>query len=295
MRSEAEMYDLILTTAGADERIRAVILNGSRTNPNVPRDLFQDYDVVYLVTEMAPFVHNLAWIKRFGEMMVMQLPDEMEGEEGSAGISYAYLMQFADGNRIDLTIYPLARLHEMARDSLSVLLLDKDGSVAPFPPPHEGDYLPRPPTARQFYECCNEFWWVSPYVAKALWRDEIILAKQLLDEVLRTQLLKCLTWYCGSLTDFAVSLGKAGKHFRRYLEPTMWEMLLRTYADADPEHTWEALLAMGGLFQAAAVTVAETFGFSYPHTDDQRVMAHLHNVRANGAPWGRPMGPTSAG
>ena len=34
MRSEKEMYDLILGYANADENIRAVILNGSRANPN---------------------------------------------------------------------------------------------------------------------------------------------------------------------------------------------------------------------------------------------------------------------
>ena len=67
MRSEQEMMDLILGTAQEDERIRAVILNGSRTNPNVRRDIFQDYDVVYVVTEMGPFVHNLEWIRCFGE------------------------------------------------------------------------------------------------------------------------------------------------------------------------------------------------------------------------------------
>jgi aminoglycoside 6-adenylyltransferase len=206
----------------------------------------------------------------------------MEGDDKD-GISYAYLMQFADGNRIDLTIYPLARLGEMARDSLSVLLLDKDGVVEPFPPPHEGDYLPQPPTARQFFECCNEFWWVTPYVAKALWRDELILARQLLDEVLRAQLIKCLTWYCGSKTMYAVSLGKAGKHFRRYLEPGQYPLLLRTYADAG--HTWDALLAMAELFRAVAVPVADTFAFDYPYEEDARVTAHLHRVHAS-RPWG---------
>ena len=38
MRSEREMYDLILGFARADERVRGVILNGSRANPNAPRD-----------------------------------------------------------------------------------------------------------------------------------------------------------------------------------------------------------------------------------------------------------------
>ncbi|MCD6289911.1 MAG: aminoglycoside 6-adenylyltransferase [Anaerolineae bacterium] len=34
MRSEQEMYQLILETARNDERIRAVILSGSRADPN---------------------------------------------------------------------------------------------------------------------------------------------------------------------------------------------------------------------------------------------------------------------
>ena len=46
MRSEEETYGLIMDIAKADERILAVYMNGSRTNPNVPKDLFQDYDIV---------------------------------------------------------------------------------------------------------------------------------------------------------------------------------------------------------------------------------------------------------
>ena len=40
MRSEKEMYDLILGFARSDERVRGVILNGSRANPNAPRDKY---------------------------------------------------------------------------------------------------------------------------------------------------------------------------------------------------------------------------------------------------------------
>ena len=282
MRGEREMMDLILGTAQADERIRAVILNGSRANPNVKRDIFQDYDIVYVVTDMAPFVHNLAWIQRFGEMMVMQLPDEMGEDRERPSVSYAYLMQFMDGNRIDLTIYPLAHLHDMVRDSLSVLLLDKDGLIEPFPPPHEGDYLPQPPTALQFFDRCNEFWWMSPYVAKALWRDEILYAKDLLDGNLREQLMACLVWYVGVKTGFAVGTGKVGKRFRRYLEPTQWELLLRSYSDADYERTWDALLAMAELFRTIGVAIASAYGYEYPQLDDQRVTAYLHHIRGLG-------------
>lgn len=41
MRTEKEMYDLIINTAKEDERIRAVYMNGSRTNVNAPKDIFQ--------------------------------------------------------------------------------------------------------------------------------------------------------------------------------------------------------------------------------------------------------------
>ncbi len=46
MRAEEEILDLILATARQDECIRAVILNGSRANPNARRDCFQDFDIL---------------------------------------------------------------------------------------------------------------------------------------------------------------------------------------------------------------------------------------------------------
>ncbi|RCK09684.1 hypothetical protein DT075_35755 [Bacillus licheniformis] len=37
MRTEQEIIDLVLKVAREDSRVRAVGMNGSRTNPNVPR------------------------------------------------------------------------------------------------------------------------------------------------------------------------------------------------------------------------------------------------------------------
>lgn len=278
MRSEQEMLDLILSVAEADEHIRAVIMNGSRTDPNAPRNIFQDYDIVYVVTDVAAFVNNPAWIDRFGERMIMQLPDTM-GEAPPADGSFAYLIQFTDGNRIDLTLFPLASLERMGRDSLSALLLDKDSVVAPFDPPYDGDYLPKPPTAKEFADCCNEFWWVAAYVAKGLWRDEITYAKYMQDQVVRNQLMQMLVWYIGVKTDFARSPGKYGKYLRNYLEPELWTALMQSYADADIDHTWDAMFVMTALFRRVAQAVAAHFGFEYPQGDDDRVSAHLAHVR----------------
>lgn len=42
MRSESEMLQLICDFARNDERIRAVMMNGSRANPAAAKDIFQD-------------------------------------------------------------------------------------------------------------------------------------------------------------------------------------------------------------------------------------------------------------
>ncbi len=278
MRSEQEILELIVGTATADDRIRAVVLNGSRAILTAARDPFQDFDVVYIVTDVAAFRHNLDWIRRFGELMILQMPDEMEGPAPADG-RFTYLVQFTDGNRIDLTIFPLAKLPEMEKDSLSVLLLDKDGILEPLPPATESSYLPKSPEAKAFADCCNEFWWVCPYVAKGLWRAEITYAKAMMDDIVRAQLMKMLAWHIGVKSGFASNPGKLGRHFQRYLEPETWTMLLKTYSDASEDHTWDALEAMCSLFRAAAIQVAELCGFDYPHGDDKRVSAHLKHVR----------------
>jgi aminoglycoside 6-adenylyltransferase len=279
MRSDQEMLDLILNTAKDDDRIRAVIMNGSRVNPNAPTDIFQDFDIIYIVTEVEFYKSNYTWIKRFGELMILQLPDGMGTPLSEEFEQFTYLMQFKDGNRIDLTIVSISKYHEFIKDSLSLLLLDKDEIIEPFPPPNDTSYLPKPPTTKDFFECCNEFWWVCPYVAKGLWRQEITYAKSMLDEAGREQLMKMITWYIGVKTQFIKNPGKKGKYFNKYLEPDHWEMLLRTYANANIEQTWQALLTMCDLFRITAVQVANYFGFEYPKEDDENVTAHLKHVR----------------
>ncbi|MGB7537592.1 MAG: aminoglycoside 6-adenylyltransferase [Anaerolineales bacterium] len=279
MRSEREMFDLILNTARADARIRAVVLNGSRADPGAARDIFQDYDIVYFVTDVASFRRVPGWIDGFGERMILQTPDDMGGSPPRGDGGYAYLMQFVDGNRIDLTLIPVDKIGARERDSLSVLLLDKDGIVEPFPPPSAAGYAPGPPAAREFADCCNEFWWCCPYVAKGLWRKEYPYARYMLDTAVRGQLMKMLEWHVGVKTGFDSGAGKLGKHLETYLEPELWNMLLRTYADARTANTWDALEAMAGLFRIAAGKVAEHFGFVYPQADDDRVSAHLSHVR----------------
>lgn len=279
MRNQQEMFDLILGTAKNDDRIRAVMMNGSRVNSNAPKDVFQDYDIVYFVTGLDSFTDDHSWIDVFGERMILQMPTEFGDPPTQDDVVFAYLIQFMDSNRIDLTLFPIDQLDHWQDDSLSTMLLDKDGLFENLPPANDSGYLPQPATVKQYADCCNEFWWVSVYVAKGLWRQQLTYAKFMIDNVVRKELLKMLNWYVGIQTEFSKNLGGYGKFLQTYLESDLWTMLEKTYADADYDNNWDALFVMVELFRQIAHKVADHHGFDYLEQDDERVSKHLHFVR----------------
>ena len=279
MRSEKEMYDLILSYARNDENIRAVVLNGSRASPNAPRDIFQDYDIACLVNDISPYMKNPKIPPLFGDILILQEPENMQDPPSENVGTYAYLMQFMDGNRIDLGFLPLDRLEEWTKDSQTIVLLDKDGILANIPPSSDADYLAKKPTDKQFQDCCNEFWWVTPYVAKALWRDELTNAKHIQDVYIRDQLMKMLVWYFGIKTNFEKSPGKQGKYIKHSVESELWIEFEKTYSNADFEKVWEALFTMGSLFRQLAKAVAAEFGFQYPQQDDDNVSNFIRQIK----------------
>ncbi|WP_066070436.1 aminoglycoside 6-adenylyltransferase [Neobacillus soli] len=283
MRSEKEMYDLILGIAQKDDRIRAVYMNGSRTNPNAPKDIFQDYDIVYVVTETASFIKDETWIHSFGDLLMIQEPDKNDklvGLNMDFDRSYGYLMLFTDGNRIDLHIETKeTMIAEYGNDKLTVPLLDKDNILPLIPAPTEIDYQVKKPTEPMFYSCCNDFWWCFQNVAKGIWRDELPYAKQMFENVIRTKLDEMVSWWIGIKHDFQVSTGKMGKYFKKYLPEPYWEMYEKTYSGNDYENFWASIFATCELFRSLAKVVADNLLFTYPMGDDKNMTKYLKHVR----------------
>ena len=140
MRTEAEMMGLILDYARDHEQVRAVVMNGSRANPNAKKDPFQDYDIVYFVTDVEPFRRNPEIVRFFGDILILQTPEDMVDPPPENDGSYGYLMQFMDGNRIDLGFVPLEKIQSCGEDTLTIVLLDKDRRIGELPPPSDRGY-----------------------------------------------------------------------------------------------------------------------------------------------------------
>lgn len=269
MRTEKQIYDMILNFARADERIRMVTLEGSRTNINIQPDDFQDYDITFFVTDMSGFTADDEWLKIFGERLIMQKPEDMElfpAEEKG----FSYLMLFSDDVKIDLTLLPLDLLLEyFTWDKLVKILLDKDNRIVQPPIPTDMDYYIQRPTARAFDDCCNEFWNTTPYVVKGLCRKEILFAIDHMNNIVRMELLRMLSWRVGAEQGFDFSLGKNYKFLDRYIPRSLWERLMATYRMDSYAHMWESLEQCMELFREVSAEVARRFNYPYPDYDEK--------------------------
>ncbi|MDF2944658.1 MAG: hypothetical protein K0S01_3516 [Herbinix sp.] len=277
MRSEKEMFELILNVAEKDSRVRAVYLNGSRTNPNAPKDVYQDYDIVYVVEELETFTVDNNWIDVFGDRLMLQMPEAMRFPTGKG--HFNWMMLFTDGNRLDLTLIPIQKLELIGNDSLSIALMDKDGILPPFPVASDVDYVIKPPSELFYLSCCNNFWWCLQNVAKGIARNELPYAMHMYHNVVRKELHDMMAWYIGITTDFTVSSGKMGKYFKRFLPTEVYEQYLLTYSDSDYNNLWNAIFTACDIFSVLAIQVADYSGYLYHKQDEENMRIYLNNVK----------------
>ncbi|MFS0562313.1 aminoglycoside 6-adenylyltransferase [Terribacillus sp. 179-K 1B1 HS] len=282
MRTNHEMMDLIKNVARKDEQIRAVYMNGSKTNPLVPKDIFQDYDIVYVVTDLTSYLDNPQWIDVFGERLMMQEPDKLDKLRGLNvdTNSYGYLMLFQDGNRLDLRLQTIEEMQNTYEaDSLTVPILDKDGILPLIPPASDKDYHVRQPSEADYYACTNNFWWCLQNVAKGIWRRELPYAKQMFELVIRPCLDQMANWWIGCKHQFQVSPGKMGKYFKNYLPADYWQLYKSTYSDSDQEAFWRSIFTACTLFRLLALDVASHFSFPYADEEEKAMLLFLHTVK----------------
>lgn len=269
MRNEKEMYDMLLKIAQDDARIKAVYMNGSRTNKNVPKDIFQDYDVVYVVNETNPFIDDKEWINKFGDIWYMQYPDEHPDFPSDKENFYGWLMQFRDGTRIDLHVESVSHAKEhIADDKLCKVLLDKDGILPVILDATDEDYFVKKPTKEQYACTCTEFWWCLNNVAKGLWREELPYANDMINFVVRKQLEKMISWKIGIKTSFSVSVGKSAKYIYKWLEEEEYAKYLSSYSCGSVKQCWESVFNMIDLFVPMAKDVACELKFEYNYDEE---------------------------
>jgi len=263
----------------------AVILASSRAIPHAYTDLFSDYDVILVLHEIKPFYNDRSWLETFGSVLALYR-DPLSLDRGFERA--AYVTQYESGLKIDFTIWPVELLKSIASqsqlppefDAGYQVLVDKTQLTDGLQPPTYSAYIPKPPTDIEYQTIMEEFFLDTTYVAKFLWRDDLMAAKHILDHSLKQEYLRrVLEWRIEIDHAWSVKPGPYGRGLKRWLPPDVWADLEDTYTGADLDSNWTALFRTIDLMRRIAIEVGLRLGYSYPDNLEGRVRSYLFRVR----------------
>lgn len=253
MRTETEMLNLILQTAKTIQ-VEAIAMSGSRTNPKALKDEFQDYDVVYVVENLDELITDLSWLDQFGKRIIEQ--------EVGLGQRRLYLMLFEDGNRIDLTLCPKQQIQEWVDSEADYTVLKDEKGLFESYTTSPQRYWTSPANAIEFEKACNEFWWVSAYVIKGIYRKQLIYATDNLYGICQQELLKVLAWQVASNRG-VVDIGKNYKYLFNYLPTEKGKEFSNLLDFSSIDKITQSLFATMKLFHQESQFLANKMGFDY--------------------------------
>lgn len=283
--SQEDTIKLLVDWATPQDSVRAMLITSTRATPNGPVDILSDYDLILIATDIYPFVNSRNWLAAFGRVLALYRdPIVRDGDFEKVG----YVVQFEDGLKIDFWVWPIGLLQRIAAepqlpDELDAgyqVLLDKDNLTSRLQAPTYQGYIPVPPTETHYYEVIEVFFLDTIYVAKYLWRDDVIAAKHILDAMLKQeQLLPMLEWRVEIDHQWLVRPGPYGRRLKQWLRLDLYEELEATYTGADVDANWEALFKTIALMRRTAIELGDHLGYAYPYDLDQRAVAYIHKIK----------------
>jgi len=282
-----DVVNRLIQWAEQRDSIRAMLLTSTRAVPNAPMDEYSDYDVVLIVKDIHPFFEDRSWLEDFGKVLVAYWdPIHLDPDHGIEKV--ANVIQYADGLKIDFTLWPVELMRRIVQapvlqaelDAGYRVLMDKDHLTDDLQPPTYKAYIPTPPTNDLYQKTIEDFFSDAPYVAKCLLRGELFPIKWCLDYDMKHVFLRpMLEWRMELDHNWSVPTGALGKGLKKRLPPEIWSQLESTYAGADISDNWEALFRTMALFRQVAVEVGERLGYTYPLDLDQRVAAYVKDMQ----------------
>ena len=286
-QSAPDIMSTLIQWATGRSPIRAVLLTSTRAVPDAFTDALSDYDVILIVQDIHPLVADRTWLNDFGEVLVAYWdpihPDPVIGIERCGNVT-----QYADGLKIDFNLWPVTLFQQIVAapklpaelDAGYRVLLDKDGLTDTMRSPTFTAYVPVPPSLVTYQTLINDFLSDAPYVAKCLWRDELLPAKWCLDyDMKHTYLRQMLEWRMEIDHSWSVPAGFLGKGLKKHLPPDIWVQVEQTYAGARLADNWDALAHTMALFRRVAVEVGEHLGYAYPDELHWRVSAYVEHIK----------------
>jgi aminoglycoside 6-adenylyltransferase len=283
---EQDRLHQLVAWGQARDLVRAMVLTSTRAIPGVAVDILSDYDVIVYVREVLPFYECRDWLAVFGEVLALY-HDPLETRDGfqSAG----FVVQFVGGLKIDFTILAVEALTKIVQeqtlpaeyDAGYRVLLDKDHLAQGLPTPTYQAYIPKPPSQERFNEVIDSFFLDATYVARYLWRQEVLAARAILEQYMKLENLLPILWWLVEIDQgWKVKPGLYGRGLRKWLRPDLWQKLAATCPNAEPDEIWRALDKTLDLMHTVGSEVGMHFGYAYPEEQEQKTREYNAGIQS---------------
>ncbi|MFN8441817.1 MAG: aminoglycoside 6-adenylyltransferase [Caldilineaceae bacterium] len=280
MDETATAYENLLARfvawAETQEDLRAAIIIGSRARSDHPADRWSDLDLVTFVTDTQRYLTSNEWLQTLGTPMLSFIESTADGR------SQERRVLFANGLDVDFALLPAAFHDPLGQGDIPAdliahlqrgfrIVIDKEGVLAqiqrkllelPATPP------PTPPTAEEFANLVNDFWYHTVWTAKHLRRGELWWAKSGCDGYLKQLLQRMMEWHARATQGTEHDTWFRGRFLEEWVDPQARAALSHLFAHYNEDDIWRALSATMAIFRLLAVESAQKLGYSYPNEGD---------------------------
>ncbi|MFZ6030647.1 MAG: aminoglycoside 6-adenylyltransferase [Chloroflexota bacterium] len=252
--------------AQAQEDVRAAIVVGSQARRDHPADEWSDLDLILFVTHVERRQADISWLAEIGPLWLSQAGRTVTGDPERLAL-------YAGGMQVDFVFNPVGALDALPQMLAAGqipdiiyrgvrVLLDKDARIPPLPEP--GPLPPaKPPSADEFRQTLESFWFSVVYCAKQLRRGELLLFQNA-SAGMTWPLLRMIEWHARATHGWDYDTWHAGKFIAEWADAPVYAALQSCFAHLDVADGGRVMAARLELFHKLARQVAEKMAFPYP-------------------------------
>jgi len=275
--SSADWIHRLQSWAENDDDIRLALLVGSQARAEMPADANSDIDVVAFARNPEHLLQDERWVAELGPYWTSHL------ESNALETGPERRVLFRDGQDVDFAVFPIEFVPALTRDERAAdilrrgfrTLVNKDA----FDLTVETTRRPAvPPTASEFSNLVNDYWFHLIWTAKKLRRGELLTALEATNGYLASLLVRGVRWHAITRDPAGPDVWHAGRFFEVWADPRVIRDFPATVAQYDAPSIARALKASRTLFGWLSAELGERLSHPTPLKDPTGISSYLDDL-----------------
>jgi len=274
-----ELLEKIINWAEKKAGISVLILSGSLAAKG-KKDSLSDYDIAVYGNDF-DFIKQDDWIDDIDHYLIC-IHESFEFLDRQIP---ARLIIFDEVLKVDFSFHPLQSLHTLISqkklpDDYDIgyrILLDKEGIASKMQKPSYRGFVMHKPSAKDFQQNCNEFWFEIYHVAKYLSRNDLWTAKSR-DWAAKEWLRKMIEWNHAAKLKWGFSLKNEGKNMKEWIDKKTWEDLHKSFGRFEKKDSWKAMEKTIKIYRRIAIKTANQLKYKYNQKPDDAISEFIKNL-----------------